>query len=182
MLDVHEVRPDARRHPRPRDVVFHQALQLVVGDDLLVAGDFEFRIQQRMPESHARLQALARRAAKPARVRELEADQQIVRAATALAVRRQQRLPQPREAGLVGGVDDELVRIGAAFRAHGHRLAAPDEFGAAFAEPLPATQHRLGDAARRRAVPSFHRLHGPAITDDAAVEIQRLGQCRSRAD
>lgn len=137
-----------------------------------------------MPEGHTRLQALlVVRLAKPSRVGELKTDDQIVGSSVTFPVRLNQNLPNPGQILFVPTGDDELVRIGAAIRAHGHRLTAKNEFRAALPEALPAAADFVGDAASGRAVPAFHRLNRPAIANALAVDEdagQRLRQRRFR--
>ncbi len=131
-----------------------------------------------MSKSHARFAAFPIvRPAEPPRVRQLEANDQVVRAAISLAMRLDQGLAQLREAGPVLFVNDELVRIGAPFGDHGHGLPAPDQLRAAFTEAPPASQHGLGHAPAGGAVPAFHRLNGPAISDEPAIKNQAVPQC-----
>src|SRR5258708_4981090 len=103
-------------------------------------------------------------------MRQLKTDQQIISPSVFLLVRLHQRLTQLRDSSLVALGDDQLIRIRAAVRMHGHRLAAPDQFRAALAKTLPTPQHRLGDAASRGPIPTFHRMNRPAIANAAAIE------------
>ncbi len=74
-----------------------------------------------------------------------------------------------------------MIRIRATFRAHGHRFTAPDHLCAALAEALPAARHRFRHASGRGAVPAFHRMHGPAVADGAAIPCVALLEGRGGA-
>ena len=81
-----------------------------------------------MPERHARLHAfLVIRFAEPPRVRELKADDEIIRLAVTLGVRLHQHFAQRRDTGLVFLCDDDLIRIRSTIRAHRHRLATVNQ-------------------------------------------------------
>ena len=49
MLQINEVGPHPGGEPRGANVAADEFTDLVVGQDLLVAGDFEFCVEQRMP-------------------------------------------------------------------------------------------------------------------------------------
>ena len=123
-----------------------------------------------------RLQLLAVGAAEAAGVRELQADVEIVGAVRAEArrVRGDQRLAQAHEIGQRVLVDDELVGVGAAIVAHGGRLPAEDQLGAAEPEPLPAPERQLGGMAVERAIPALHRQDAEAVAEREAAR-QRVG-------
>src|SRR5262249_43782393 len=127
VLDVHEFGSDIARHQRRSNVIVHQPLQFVVGENLCVSGDTEFAIEDGMPEGDARLQSPVVWAAEAARVGELEPDERISGAWISLRMRLDQRFSQARDAGLVFPVNDELVGICAAVVANGHRLATPNQ-------------------------------------------------------
>src|SRR6185312_14748376 len=76
--------------------------------------------------------------------------------------------------------DDELLRIGAAVGPHGAGFAAPDELGARQAEAAPAAFGVLGRVAVALAVPAFHRMHGEAVADRHAVDLDRRAERRLR--
>src|ERR1051325_8908307 len=123
-----------------------------------------------MSVSHARFPALlVVGAAETAGVRELKPDDEIVRIAEALLVRRDQRLAKRRDASFILFGDDQLIRIRPCVGAHRHRFSAKNQLRAALSETMPAPHHFLRDAASRRAIPTFHRLNGDAIADALAV-------------
>src|SRR6266542_601201 len=72
--------------------------------------------------------------------------------------------------------DRELIRICTRVILHGECFAAPDQFGAAFAEMFPAAQCVLGGLAGGGSIPAFHGVDAPAVADDEAANIQRLGE------
>ena len=177
VLDVHEVRPAARRDPGGADVVVHQLPQLGVRPHLLVRGDPEAPVQQRMAEGHPGLEAgLLVGAAEAPGVGQLEAHQEVVAPPEGPLVGRHQGLAQAGDPGGVLLVEDQLVGVGPPVRAHRHRLAPPDQLGPAEAEALPAPEHRRRDAPRGRPVPALHGLRAPAVPDPAplqrGVEVQ----------
>ena len=53
-------------------------------------------------------------------------------------------------------VQDELARVGAPVVPHRHRLATPDELGAALAEPAPSAAHELRGSSVTLGVPPLH--------------------------
>ena len=86
--------------------------------------------------------------------------------------------PQVVEAG---GPDAQLPRVGPTVGRHRHRLAAPDQLGAALAEALPAAPDEVGRPAVVGAVPPLHRQDRPPVADPAPgqpdrFEAQRPGQ------
>src|SRR6185503_13091959 len=113
-------------------------------------------------------------------VRELKADDDVVRRAEAILVRTEQRLAEFSEASLVLVIDDKLVRIRAAIGAYRHGFAAIDHTRAALTEPLPAAVDFVGDGAGRSGVPAFHRLDCPAIGDSFAVDRDAGNRLRER--
>lgn len=72
----------------------------------------------------------------------------------------------------------KLIRIGAAFVAHSHRFAAPDELRSASPESLPSAKCMVAGIAVARSVPSFHRLHRETIANFDAIANKRLRQRR----
>src|SRR5438045_3033615 len=92
-----------------------------------------------MPICRARLQAeLIVGLAEAAGVRQLEADDQVLRLPESARVCRNQLLPELRELRFVRLIDEQLIWIGTSIRAHGHGLAAENQLRAAFAKPAPA--------------------------------------------
>jgi hypothetical protein len=119
-----------------------------------------------MAESDSRLPARAIvRAAEAPGVRELKAEHEVIRRAVMRGVRVLQDAHQLRQPGPIFLRDDELPRVRAPVRPHGHGLRTADQFRAAFTETPPPPPHLIGHPARRRAVPAFHRLDREAIAD-----------------
>ena len=108
-----------------------------------------------MAESHARFKALVVWPAKTPGMRQLKANDQIIRRPVPFAMGLDQRFAQLRQVGFVLLLDDELVGIGASIRADGHRLAAANQFGPALAESRPAPQHFLSQRRRSACRPSL---------------------------
>ena len=92
-----------------------------------------------------------------------------------LAKRRQQRAKPIRAAG--GRA--ELAGIGPALGHDGHRLAAPDQLGAAGAKMPPTAEQRVGRQAVVGSVPALHRMDAPAVADPLAADVDRRGQRRA---
>src|SRR5437667_8806701 len=107
-------------------------------------------------------------------MRQLKADDQIIRVAKTARVRLDQGLAQLCQAGLVGFIDDELIGIGASIRPHGHRFPAEDELRAALAESLPTPKHLWSHAPCCGPIPAFHRLNGVAIADLLAIDLDMI--------
>ena len=101
------------------------------------------------------MRCLVVRAAEAAGVRQLQADEQVVGAAEALAVGGDQRVAEVAIAARVVVVDQELIGVGAAVVPHGDRLAAPDQLGPAQAEVLASGGASGRSAGRRRCRPSL---------------------------
>ena len=113
-------------------------------------------------------------------MRELEADEQIavgVRS-EALAMRGDELFPQPGDGALRVRRHQQLMRVGAAVVPHRHRLAAPDQLGAADPEMTPAARGQLARTAVDGAVPAFHRQDAEAIADADAADVDGLSQRR----
>ena len=144
----------------------------------MVPGDAEALIQDGMARRDPGLGArLVRGAAEAPGVGELQADQQVVAGSVALPVLVDQRAAQAGQ--VVDGVlaDAELVGVGAAGVLDGHRLAPPDELGAASAEGAPAPLDQFRGPPVGGAVPSLHGLHAEPVAHGAAVrQGQGLGQ------
>src|SRR5438874_2676830 len=170
MLDVHEVSADLPRNLCRADITSNEVLDFSVSKYLRIGRHVEFSVQNRMPIRHPRFQPrLFIRFAKPPRVRELEADHQVVAGSVNFAVAANEIFTQRHKVGLILLANNELVWIGTPVGSHCHRFAAIDKLRAAFAKPLPAPQHFLCRAASRRAIPAFHWLNSPAIANLLAV-------------
>src|ERR1700682_1297177 len=113
-------------------------------------------------------------------MRELKADDQIVRSAITFQVSGHQRLADPRQAGLVLLADNELIRIGPPIGPHGHGLAAVNKLRAAFTKSMPAPHNLVGYAAAGCAIPPFHWLNGKTIADFLAVDGDLLNSLGER--
>src|SRR6185369_775258 len=103
-------------------------------------------------------------------MRELKADDQILGASVSLLVRVHEDLAKLCQTCFVLLYDDELIRIGASIGPHRHRLATVNQFRPAFTKLLPTPTHFIGNAAARRAVPTFHRLNRDAVPDGLAID------------
>ena len=110
-----------------------------------------------------------------ARMRELEADEQVGVVAPGVAVGRSAGLQQPGEAVEVFGVAEQLPGVGAAFGDDGGGLA-PDEFRAAVAEATIATERQLAGMAVVGGVAAFHRVDRQAVADVTAADGDRPGE------
>ncbi len=93
--------------------------------------DPEFGIEQRVMISDARFQPFIVRARETARVRELQANEQVVVGGERLAMGLAASVEEFCQAGFIGGDGEGLVRISAAIGANGGGFATPDEFSAA---------------------------------------------------
>ena len=134
-----------------------------------------------MRVGHARLGAIGSvRPREASRVRELQPDQEIVGRVRAkpFAVRADELVAQRTDRPLRALVEHQLIGIGPAVVAHGNRLAAPHQLGAALSEVAPAAAREIAGLAIRGAVPPFHRQDAEAVADDRAVDLQRLAERR----
>jgi hypothetical protein len=93
--------------------------------------------------------------------------------AEAIAVRADERVAQARDRSLRPRGQDQLVRIRAAVVLHGDRLASPNQFGAARAEPLPAAGRQRTGLSVDGAVPALHRQDAEAVAGANAVALER---------
>jgi hypothetical protein len=84
-----------------------------------------------------------------------------------------QPFQQLSDALAIGRNQNQLVRIRSAVWADGHRFSTPNQFSSRFTEPLPTANHRLGDPATGRSIPSFHRLHCDSIANRAMFPMKR---------
>src|SRR6266404_4645478 len=111
-------------------------------------------------------------------MRELKADDQIVRGAVTFLVSGHQRLADLYQTRFVRFADNELVWIGPSIGPHGHGLTAVNKLGPAFTEPLPTPHDLVGYAAGGCAIPAFHWLDGKAIANLLAVNRYLLDGLR----
>src|SRR5262249_30328662 len=140
LLQVDEIEPGAERERGRLDVTILEAIQLVVGDQRVIgprrgAGglvDDRPRIEQRVV-----LRKDPPGDAVAARVRELEADEEVGIVAPRLAMRGAANLEEVLQSADMALVADELTRVGPPFRDDGGGLA-PNELRAAGAETLIA--------------------------------------------
>src|SRR5262245_22787495 len=143
--------------------------------------DVEFAIQDRVMIEDARFELLFVVGPREApRMRELQADEQVVARPASLFVRRGQNLSQLFEIGRRVVRRHQLVGIRAPVVTDGHRFASPNQFRPALAEIFPAADCQIGRLAVFRPVPAFHRQNAEAIADLEAVELIRLAQRRIR--
>src|SRR5262245_29883819 len=94
---------------------------------------------------------------------------------------RDQRLAQILDIPYRPLVDQELVGVRAPVFAHGDSFTAPDQFGAARSEMLPAADSQRTGPAVRRPIPPFHGLDRKSVADAYAVELKWLSQRRCAA-
>ena len=174
-LDVDHPKACGCGHPGRRHIGIDEPLNVVVGEHACGVGgvDSVAGVEQRVVVGDAGLTAGDRRLRKPARVSQLERDEQIVDRAEASLVGVVHLLVERRKPGDAAGRSEELVGVCATFGKHAHRLAAPDEFRAALAKPLPATQQRLGGLAIERGIPALHRVDAPAVAHREAADRDR---------
>ena len=176
VLDVHELEAGAGRELGRVHELQRQSLDLRVGQHGMVSRNAKPAIEHGMVIDDDGL-GPAPGPGEAAGVRQLQADEQIVAAPELRLVRLHQGLPQLGQAAQVPFVDQELVGVRAAVGPHRHRLAAPDQLGAALpeADPAPASQ-RAGESALRP-VPAFHGLDAEAIAECEPVgKAPGLGQ------
>ncbi len=177
VLHVHEgeARP-LRQHGRAHEIV-HQAVELVVTQDLHPAR--EAPVEQWVIPGGQGLRAVpGGRPRVAARVGELQADDEAVVRAAALAMGGHQLLAQPRDLFPGCVADHELRGVAAPVVTHGRRLAAPDELRPARAEPPPAPPRQLARRALGRAVPALHGQDAEAIRHPQAVLLERPAEGR----
>ncbi len=181
MLDVDHAEAGVGRQAGGVHEIANQAFDLVVGEQYLLVWNRKSAIEHRVAINDPRLPGqLHFRTRKPARVRQLQADDQVARVAKRSGMFGDQFGAQRGQVGHGLRIDEQLVRICPAVVAHGHGFAAPDQLGAADPESAPAAPRQLAWPAVERAVPAFHRQDGEAIADAPAVDLQRLGQGRLR--
>ena len=177
MLDVHEVIAQFMGDLRTGDVAIDQLLDIGVRQERIVRVKAEFAIQNRVViENGRRGLVLAIGPAKPPRMRQLQAEEQVVGGAELLAVRRQEDVAEFGHASAVFLACHKLVRVGAALGCHGECLPAPDELGPAAPEIPPAPARQIARLAVFSPIPPFHRLNGKAIADADAAGVRGLGQ------
>jgi hypothetical protein len=132
MLYIDELEPGFPSQNRRTDEISNQVVDLVVGKNRLVRIDSHPFVQDRMSIQDSRLRTgIVIGFAVPAAVSELKAKQEVVRFRSSFPMSGEKGLPQAVEFGETFRSDEKLTRIGPAIVTNRHRLAAPDEFGAA---------------------------------------------------
>src|SRR5438477_1625189 len=165
MLDVHEVSADLPRNLCRADITSNEVLDFSVSKYLRIGRHVEVSGQNRMPIRHPRFQPrLFIRFAKPPRVRELEADHQVVAGSVNFAVAANEIFTQRHKVGLILLPNNELVWFGTPVGWHCLPFAAIDKLRAPFPKRLPGPEHSLCRAASRRASPAFHWLIAQLIS------------------
>src|SRR5437870_1815784 len=114
-------------------------------------------------------------------MRQLQTRSQIIVCirAEARSMSRYQLFTQRRNRRLRARRHQQLVRVGAAVVADGHRFSAPHQLGAARAEIPPAAVRQVARLALARAVPSFHGKNAEAVADAYSVHLKRSRERRS---
>src|SRR5579883_2195264 len=182
MLDIHEGKAGLPAALRRLGEVVHELRHIVVTQYRPIGRHAELAIEQRMTIGDYRFEpALVVGAGEAAGMRQLQANQQILRAAKALAMLSDKRFAQLSEIGERLVIQKELMGIGPAVVADSDGFAAPNELGPACAETLPAPARQLAGPALARAVPALHRQDGKAIADGDYVHNARPFQGRIRA-
>ena len=141
------------------NVMIDEAFQIIVIEKWVRSVDAHARIENRIVNGN---QGLA--VAVAARMRQLQADEQIVIVANVLSMCLSADIVHPRKAGQSLVVNEQLARVRSPFVEDGRRLA-PDEFRAAAAEPFIAAEDEFIGMSVRRAVAAFHGLHAERIAD-----------------
>ena len=95
----------------------------------------------------------------------LETNHQVAAGPVAFLVGVDQAIAQLAQGFLSCLAGKQLVRIRAAFVAHGYSLAAPNQLGAALAEVAPAPECQIGRFARLRAIPPLHGKNAEPVPD-----------------
>ena len=85
----------------------------------------------------------------------------------------EQQIAQFDQAGLIGFVNDQLIRIGASIRPHRHGFHAANQFRATLAKPPPTPAHGIRHPAIGRAIPTLHRVQRNPVAEGFAVHSER---------
>src|SRR4051812_48780920 len=116
------------------------------------------------------------RPAEPARVRQLQADEQSIIGACGEPMFSNQLLSQLCKTFLGGRSNKQLVRIRPSFLRYCNRFSSPDQFCAAPAKSSPAADRALRRIAISSSVPAFHGMRGYAISNPDFLAHQWLSQ------
>src|SRR5579872_6529350 len=166
MFDVDEIEAEVGGDACGAVEVFDYAVDFGVGEDGIVGVELEARVEDRVAIEDARLGFVGGiGAAVAAGVGELEANDESVGAAHRALVLVDESGAHFGKAGASVRGDDDLIGIGAAGVIDGGGFAAPDKFGAALTEALPAADGVVGGIAVGGAVPAFHGVDGDSIAD-----------------
>ena len=144
VLEIEELEPEPGRQSRGRHEIVRQPVELVVGQHANAVG--ESRVEQRVRVRDERVgRVVEPMAREPARVGELQADEERVRrrATETFRMRVPERRQQAPDARRVRRRQQQLLRVGAAVLPHGDGFAAPDERGAALTESLPTAPRQV---------------------------------------
>ena len=113
-----------------------------------------------------------------ARMGQLQADYKAIFRAHCGAMVGNQFGSQLRQTALSMRSNHQLVGVGAPGVTDGYRFSAPDQFGAAASELLPAAESVFTWIAFSSAVPAFHGVYRDAVADLDLSFHQRLPQRR----
>ena len=182
VLDVDEVEPRRLRQPGGGHEVLDEGLDLLVAHHRVIALGPIRRVEKRVVVQGARLGSVpAVRVRHAAGVRELHADEQVVRGGEALLVAADEERSQLADLVQVLLDHHELDRAAPAVRPYGHRLGAEDQLGSAGAPALPAPPRQVGGPPVGRVVPALHREDGEPVADPVTAHLEGLRQRRARA-
>ncbi len=179
VFDVNEICAYVSRDFRSLDVVLHERLNFLIPENLCVAGNAELPVKDRVPVRHTGFEfPLVPWFAESPRMGQLEANHHVVGGSEPLPVCVKQNAPQTRKIRFRVRRNDQLVGVCAGIRTNRHRLATPDQFGAAFTESTPSPDNELRCSTISCCVPPFHRVYGPAVPDDPSVHVEGLTKRR----
>jgi len=171
-LHVHAVKAGFGRQPGSLDVHLLQAIEVLVGHQRVVGRQAVLRIEHRAVVGDDRL-GDAGRLAVTARMRQLDDGDHLVAEFVAGGLARGGHEPgKGRGAALV---EHQLPGVGAGLVQH-RRGLEPDQPRAALGIADVAAEAERARRAVRRGIEALHGLHGEAIGDPQAGELQRLPQ------
>jgi hypothetical protein len=179
MFDVDELKPDVVSHPRCTDEFGNQTIEIVVRKHAQACR--KPPVQSRMLICDERLSMMiVVRSGEPARVRQLQADVQIVRGTGAepRAVFIDEGSAQVRECFLGAFHEQELIGICTAVVTYGYSLASPDQLCATESEVSPSADCQIAGTPVDRAVPAFHRQDAEAVSHADVINMERLSERR----
>ena len=176
-LHVHKVKARVPGQFRGADEILADAFQFPVGENRVIRFEPDARVEDRVMTGNLR-RALALRHGKPPRMGQLKSGIEVVGLFPGLGMTSPDFTEQLRQsaAGLRIPVEVELPRVGPPVFLDGEGFPAPDQLRPAQPEAMLTAQSVLGRHALGRAVPTLHRMHGEAVADLAALEIERLGE------